>query len=376
MKAEPHTKAFRLPLPADVAMGFPVRRYPDAGAYLAHLQRLRQTSQDRFQFHTDRRCWTGDHDLYWLVVGDPARPAILVTSVLHAKNEWQGAHVVMRLVEKLLDPADSQRRFNDAFLSAYCLVAVPIVNAWGYFAAPEGVHHNNHAYAVLGIAGADWHDMTAYSRFSGVNLNRNFDCHWESFVDLPFSVRAYWNGRDYGQANYFMMPFRRHPDGREVYDPNGIGEGRVLRPDPEIYDGKGEAPFSEPETQLIRDLFRRYPVAGFMDLHVMNPWQQNSTDYISRHGNGAALAARVDDGIARVNARHAGLGIALPPTRHLVTEDYGGNAPYAVNWARNRMGVPAYDWETGTGLPEELWTDAYLEVIYRALGWMDSETRF
>lgn len=363
-----------LPLPVDVPMGFPVCKYQNAGAYVAHLQRLNISSQGLLQFHTDRKCWTGDHDLYWLVVGDPVKPAVFVTSVLHAKYEWQGAHVVMRFVEKLLDPLDAQRHLHEAFLARYCLVAIPIVNVWGYFATANGAHHNNHAYPVPGIEEADWHDMAEYSRFSGVNLNRNFDWNWEAFVDIPFSVRSYWNGEDYGHANYFMMPFRRDEQGEVVYDPVAHGAMRLLKPDPDVYDGKGTTPFSEPETQLIRDLFDRYRVSGFIDIHTMNPWQQNNTDYVSGNAKDRpGMLALVDDGIARVNARHADAGVRMPTTHHIVIEEYGDNPPYAVNWAQNRMGVPSYDWETGTGLPENIWTDAYLEILYRTLHWIDRE---
>ncbi len=169
------------------------------------------------------------------------------------------------------------------------------------------------------------------------------------------------------------FPVKKYADeaGREIYDPTGPSGNRVLKPDPEIYDGKGACPFSEPETQLIRDCFARHTVKGFLDFHVMNPWQGNNTDYISRLGNGPDLAGLVDAGIAKVNARHS--GAALPATRHMVMDEYDGGAPYSVNWARNTMGVPAYCWETGTGLPEELWTDAYMEILCRAISWIDSE---
>lgn len=351
-------------------MGFQVAKYPSPGDYEQHLDRLAARCPGQFAHHADRRTWSGDHDLRWLTVGDPSRPAFLMVSVLHAMNEWQGAHVTMRFVEKLLDPDDNQRQFSEALLSQYCLVAVPMANAWGYFAAPLGEHSNGHASRVPDIAAADWHDMTHYSHYYGVNLNRNFDFNWDAYPNLPFSVRSYWNGTDYGNANYFMMPFYVDDEGREVYDPENTHPNHILKPDPAVYDCKGTAPFSEPETQLIRDLFDRYDVIGFMDWHVMNTWQTNGASYVSQTEDRDAMVQLVDDGVERVNRRHPSLATPMPRTRHIVMEEYDHGAPYAINWAQNRMGVTSFDWETGTGFPDEVWTDAYLEIFYRALHWM------
>ena len=102
----------------------------------------------------------------------------------------------------------------------------------------------------------------------------------------------------------------------------------------------------------------------------MNPWQTNGASYISRNAGREAMVALVDDGVERVNRRHASSGVSMPATRHIVMEEYDHGAPYAVNWAQNRVGVPSFDWETGTNFPDEVWTDAYLEMYYRALYWM------
>jgi hypothetical protein len=34
------------------------------------------------------------------------------------------------------------------------------------------------------------------------------------------------------------------------------------------------------------------------------------------------------------------------------------------------MGVRSLDWGTGTSFPDEVWTDAYLDILYRSLHWM------
>ena len=363
-----------LPFPRNVAMGFPVEKYENCDQYVAHLRSLNHRYPDLFDYQTDRKTYGSNYGLYWVTVGDTNKPAFFIVSVLHAKHEWQGAHIVLHFIEKILDPNDNQREFNTALLQNFCIVAVPMVNTWGYFASPDGKHYNKHAARVKDINKANWHDMTHYDYYYGVNLNRNFDWNWDTYPNLPFSVKQYWRGTDYGSANYFMMPFYINENGAEVYDPQNMHPNHILKPDLEVYDYKGEKPFSEPETQLIQDLFGRHRIVGFIDWHLMNPWQTNNASYISRHVDRQAMVRLIDEGIQIVKQRHKGKEAQLPPTQHIIMEEYDHNAPYSVNWAQNRMGVKSFGWETGTGFPVEVWTDAYMEIFYRALYWMQHET--
>jgi hypothetical protein len=362
-----------LPFPRDVQMGFTLEKYASFDQYLDELRALRDANQSLFAMHTDRTTYGGDYPLYWVTIGDTNRPAIFIVTVLHAKEEWQGAHLTMALLSKFLDPQDNQREFNSAFLEHFCIVAIPMVNTWGYFESPDGMHYNNHGAPVPDIANADWHDMTHYDHYYGVNLNRNFDWNWEAYPSLPWSVEKYWNGKDYGFANYFMMPFYRDEAGNEIFDPENAHSDHVLKPDPAVFDYKGESPFSEPETQLIRDLFSKYQVVGFMDFHLMNSWGTRNASYISSGVDREQMIQWVDDAIATVNRRNQDANAPLPETRHIVMEEYDGNAPYSVNWAQNKMGVKSFDWETGTSFPQKVWTDAYMEMFYRALFWMQIE---
>lgn len=361
-----------LPLPRNVAMGFEVEKYADHGVYEAELARLKSKYPALFDYQTDRRSYDGGYPLYWITVGDTSKPAIFFVSLLHAKNEWAGTQMVLHFAEKLLDPDDHQSEFNRAFLARFCLVAVPMANPWAYFGSPDGQHYNAHAAPVEGIETADWHDMREYAHYNGVDLNRNFDWNWQSHPVLPWSVKKYFNGKDYGYANYFMAPWYRDADGNEVFAPKGDFANRILRPDPASYDYKGEFPFSEPETQLIRDLVtERYQVVGFADWHTMNPWQTSNASYISQNEEIQSMGRRlIDDGIARVNARHAGDSDPIPKCKHWVMEKYGNNAPYSVNWAQNAVGIRAFGWESGTELDDEVWTDAYMEMFYRSIAWM------
>ncbi len=364
--------ALPLPLPRDVAMGFKIEKYSDFSVYEAQLARLKSSYPAGFDYHSDRKSQDGAYPLYWITVGDTAKPVIFFVAVLHAKNEWAGSQMILRFVEKLLDPNDDQREFNQAFLARFALVAVPMANPWGYFESPEGLHHNAHSAKVKGIETADWHDMREYAHYSGVNLNRNFDWNWQRYPRLPWRVRHYFNGRDYGYANYFMAPWYRDVDGKEIYAPKGDHPNRILRPDLDVYDYKGEAPFSEPETQLIRDLvIERYQVVGFADWHTMNPWQTQNASYISGNESIQSMGKRlIDDAIDRVNARHVGRSEPIPDCQHNVMEEYDDNAPYSVNWAQNAAGIRAFAWETGTELDDEVWTDAYMELFYRSINWL------
>jgi len=353
-------------------MGFRIKKYATFDDYSADLRALQVDNPLLCEIHTDRYTYGGDYPIYWVTIGDITKPAIFIVSVLHAKEEWQGAHLVMAFMKRILDVHDQQREFHSRLLDHFSIVAIPMVNVWGYFASPDGKHYNNHGAPVPGIDGAEWHDMTEYDYYYGVNLNRNFDWNWDAYPSLPWAVSRYWNGQDYGFANYFMMPFYLNEEGEEVYDPDNTRGNHILRPDPDVYDYKGSQPFSEPETQLIRDLFSRYDIAGFIDVHLMMPSSKRNASYISRSGDRNDMVRLVDQGLATVNRRNRGAGVEFPDTRHIVMEEYDNNAPYSINWAQNKMGVRAFAWETGTDLPQEVWTDAYMEMFYRAIYWMQS----
>ncbi|MFT5287608.1 MAG: hypothetical protein ACI8W3_000901 [Myxococcota bacterium] len=361
-----------LPTPRDVSMGFAISKYPDFPAYEAELVRLKSTYPDQFEFQSEGTSYDGSFPLTWVTVGNPTKPAILFVGVLHGRNEWAGTQMLLQFAEKLLDPRDNQRDFNRAFLERYCLVAIPMANPWGYFASPEGIHHNPHPADVKGIESADWHDMTHYGRYMGVDLNRNFDWNWDKLDTYPWVARKFWNGKDYGIASRYMMPYYRDAEGNEVYSPDGEHKNRILKPDPGVYDYKGEAPFSEPETQLVRDLvLNRYNVIGFADWHTMNPWQNKSATYVSGHEDTRAQAYTFTErSIDRVNNRNPDNPSPMPKPRRIVIEEYANNGPYAANWAQNAAGIRTFGWETGTALPDKVWTDAYMDMFYHSIHWM------
>jgi hypothetical protein len=358
-----------MPEPLDVDMGFEYTKYADIDEYEAALEVLRTNGNVPVTVNTDRTSYTGGYPLYWVTVGDPDLPALMMVSALHGKNEWMGANILMGFLNKLVDPEDNQAVFNAQLLERACIVAVPMANPWGYWAHADGSHGNGHTALVPDPETYTNHDMALYLEYtSGVNLNRNFDhSSWASYGVLPFLVSSYWTGTDYGTANYFMMPYVMVGEVL-TYDPTNEYEDHILGPDPHFYSWKGASPLSEPETQLIDDLFDRYNVVGFSDWHQMNPWQTNNASYThSTIPDKTAVRAWISAAVARVNARHG--GDDLPAVTHTDAETYDGGAPFSTNWAYETKGVKAASWEMGQDYPETFITDAYMEMMYRMLYW-------
>jgi hypothetical protein len=363
-------EAVALNPPANVDMGFTWTKYANEAAYVAELDRIATLSGGQFQYHTDRKCYGGSHDLYWVTVGDTEKPAIFMTSVLHAQNEWQGAHILLRFLEKTVTASDNQQAFNAALLDSHCIVAVPMANPWGYWESLDGKHYNNHPAPVPNIETYTVHDTELYDWYYGVNLNRNFDINWEQYGLLPWSVQSYWNGSDYGYANYFMMPYYLDENENLVYDPNNQHPNHVLGPYTDIYDYKGAAPFSEPETQLIRDLCCRFNLVGFSDWHLMNPWQSNNSSNISGlDPERGWIRTKIEEAVARVNLRHPG-DMPMPAPKHIDSNTYDGGAPFATNWSAHKLGVRSFAWETGQNYTQQQISDVYLEMMYLSCYWM------
>jgi hypothetical protein len=357
-----------LAAPLDVNMGFEYTKYANYAEFESALDDLEANGSVPVTVSTDRTSYTGGYPLYWVTVGNPELPALVMVSAMHGRNEWMGANIMVGFLNKLVDPEDDQAAFNAQLLDRVCIVSVPMVNPWGYFADADGVHGNGHTAMVSDIESYSNHDTTLYDEYTaGVNLNRNFDYNWEAYGVLPFLVSSYWTGTDYGTANYFMMPYVMVGEVL-TYDPTNEYEDHILGPDPHFYSWKGSAPLSEPETQLIDDLFDWYNVVGFSDWHQMNPWQSNNTSYThTTLPDKTAVRAWISAAVARVNARHS--GDDLPAVNHTDADTYDGSAPFSINWAYNVKGAKTIGWEMGQDYPEEFVTDAYMEMMYRTLYW-------
>ena len=339
-----------LPMPEiqNVAMPVKIARYKDYKEYENELKSLVTNSAGKMRYNSDRSSAAGNYPLYWLEIGNSSNPTIFIITGLHMTNEWELPHVVMSFVNKLISADDNQSAFNKYILSNYHLVIIPMANPWGYFADPKGAHHNGRTASVPVSQRITWHRNTNYNTYYGVNLNRNFDIGFNKYQDLPQAAKPYWNGKDYGIANYFMKPVKGQ-----------------LKPDALQYDYKGPSPFSEPETQLIRDLFLEYKPIAFFDWHKMNPWQTNNTSLLPTKYYDQTKVL-IQQAVSRVNYRH---GANIEGTVFMKLETYADGGPYALNWGSTKMGALGFGWETGSNYPTPVWTDAYMEMIYRSIEW-------
>jgi hypothetical protein len=313
---------------------------------------------------TQSKSYTGNYNLYYVQVGleCTVKPSVLMITGLHAQNEWELTHVMLNFINKVINVKDNQVQTNKYILDRVCLVFIPMANPYGYFASKDGVHHNGHGADVKNAELINWHDNSEYDYYYGVNLNRNFDMNFNEFVDLPFSVQSYWNGIDYGYANYFMMPYTLTGEKDTVSD----NIPRQLKPDADTYDYKGEAPFSEPETQLVRDLFTKYKIKSFYDWHKMNPWQNNNSSVVPNQYY-AEVTPLITDALKKVELRNQGANIL--DTNFIKMDTYAGNGPYAQNWGVNKMGAKGFGWEMGNNFPVAIWTDAYIQIFYEGILW-------
>jgi hypothetical protein len=158
--------------------------------------------------------------------GPPSKPAILFTSLTHAR-EPGGNSVLIDWSMWLADEYgnDTMATF---ILDNANIYFIPIVNPDGYLEnMPGGGMQRKNMNFTVPVAS------------SGIDLNRNFGYMWG-------------------------------------YD--NVGSS----PDPYAYNYRGSAPFSEPESQVMRDFHNSTDPIGIMNYHtygryLLNPWGYTST---------------------------------------------------------------------------------------------------
>lgn len=156
-----------------------------------------------------------DHDIWAVHLNGQQRagkPVVLMTGGVHAR-ELAPVEMLVKLLDKLTSGYGKDPRITQ-LLNTREVVIMPMVNVDGRVKVEQG---------------AAWQRKNTHG--SGVDLNRNFDNHW-NYDGL--NVPASWKN---GLAN-----------------PNG-----------EIYSGSG--PASEPETQVVQAMMQRLHPVVFIDMH-------------------------------------------------------------------------------------------------------------
>ena len=173
------------------------RHYPERLSYDAFVDAMwdRAGQYADLSLQAEGPCSDG-RQMWSLNIGDEANPTMYFGAAIHGW-EWENAFGLLRLAEVLCEDPRVER-LNTRNLH---FKIVPIQNPWGY-------------------------DHFTRQNAHGVDLNRNFACHWEELRDVQD----------------VMMPWD--------------------------YNYKGTRPASERETQIIQEIMDRYVPRCVIDFHT------------------------------------------------------------------------------------------------------------
>ena len=194
---------------------------------------------------------------------DEGEPEVLIISLQHAR-EWPSSEIAAQLIENLTDPYGDDPRISWLVDNREIWI-VPVVN-------PDGLD-----YAL------------------------EIDDGWRK------------NRRDNGDGTY-GVDLNRNYNGSQNGDPLGEWGGAGTSDDTSSYNYCGEYPFSEPETQAIRDLALNHSFAVALDIHtfsdlVMWPWGY-TTDLPPDNED----LVRIGTNMAALNGYTADQSVGLYPT--------------------------------------------------------------
>jgi carboxypeptidase T len=153
-------------------------------------------------------------------------------------------------------------------------------------------------------------------------------------LEYSIHVYRYWrkNRRDSGHGN-FGVDLNRNYGYQWGLDDEGSS------PDPGSSVYRGPAPFSEPETQAVRDLFLRKNFRAMISYHsfsqvILYPWGY-TVQTSDRNEEMRTIAAEMSRRIQAVNGRTYAYGQSSGPSMYLTNGD-------TTDWTFGIAGIPSY----------------------------------
>lgn len=239
--------------------------------------------------------------------GNLGRPAFYVDGIHHAR-EWPAAEYPMIFAHHLVDKFKESARVR-RILNQTRIIVVPVVNPDGFDYSRESlIDAQGTASLPLAILGAEAYWRKNRRSLTGVTVpvaQKNPDAYG---IDPNRNYALLWGEDENGSSSFEL---------NQTY--------------------RGSAPFSEPETQNVRELMLSTNITGVITNHtygrlVLRPWghtSQNSPD--------EGVLARVGQDLADAMGGYQNIkGIGLYAT-HGTTDD----------WAYGALGALGYTFEHG-----------------------------
>ncbi len=250
---------------------------------------------------------------------DDGRPIFYIDGVHHAR-EWPASEYTMLFIHHLVENYGKDAEVT-SLLRKTRVIAVPIVNVDGFDYSRESVFSYNQALR---------------NGTSIMGAGNGFEGYWRK------------NRRSFTGAT--VPAAQRNPDGYGVDpnrnysfewgDSNGGSSGSFFD---QTY--RGSAPFSEPETQNVRDLILSRPVTGVITNHT---YQAS----VLRAGGGKApedhILVRIGEKMAKVLGYRNAPSVGYPTTGTTDDWAYAAMGAFGFTIEHGRLGFhPAYAEEVG-----------------------------